>query len=165
MRYFIIIIFCLGLLGCNRNVDVREIVGDYAIDKGIIRDTSIKIENFTILTINTDMSFRLRHKVTPSHSDITGNWKVMEVLGEEVKIQFEFQNKQIVAPLRHNSRFDFDYPNEFHQGKYNHLLYFKLDDKIENIYLERKRYKSNPDKSSLIDTVLISDDSSSFNSK
>ncbi|MGZ5303869.1 MAG: hypothetical protein ACXWDO_07145 [Bacteroidia bacterium] len=160
MRYLLLVVFCFTLISCEK-VEVKEIAGDYNIDKGEMRDTSINIENFAFLSLKPDMSFTLRRQVNPNSSDITGKWKILGVENNEVIIQFDYQNRQIEAPLRHYSRFDFEYPNEFHEGKFKHLLYFKLDDTIENIYYKRNKYRSNPNKSRLIDSVLISDDSPS----
>lgn len=113
----------LNIISCSK-MEKSQIIGNYGIDKGILRDANIKIEECSTLSLNKDNTFQLKNY--KEEVKVNGKWEVIENINEEeVLIKFHYSNKQITALLK-GTIFTFEYPNDFYNGRYRHLLYVKL---------------------------------------
>jgi hypothetical protein len=124
------IIKCLVLLvsillskSC-KSLDDYKIVGTYKMDKFVVRDPSLKIEEYSLLSLFEDNTFELTRY---GNSDkIMGRWHVVERrLKNKLLIEFVFSDKKVNGVLD-GTIFYFDYPNDFHSGKFDRILYVKL---------------------------------------
>ncbi|MFP9117683.1 hypothetical protein ACLI08_07835 [Flavobacterium sp. RNTU_13] len=119
----ICLLLFLNLISCSK-MDKSQIIGNYGIDKGVLRDANVKIEEYTTLSLNEDNTFQLRNY--KDEVKVNGQWEVIENMNkEEVLIKFHYSNKQITALLK-GTIFTFEYPNDFYDGRYRHLIYVKL---------------------------------------
>lgn len=121
----IIAIIFAALCGCNK-IDKSKIAGIYIIDKVVERDTSINVIEYKILIINLNNTFILKKNEKDS-IDISGNWEMISTSKNEANIQFKYSNK-VINGLINGSIFYFNYPNDFHLGKYMNTLYVKKQD-------------------------------------
>jgi len=121
------VLFFLALVmnSCTK-VEESNIVGVYEMDKYVERDSITKVEDYRILDIKTNNTFELRLSKEDLTSKIIGNWKIVKSDKEEASVQFNYLNKEIKSVFR-TDIFYFEYPNDFHGSKYNHLLYVKLN--------------------------------------
>ncbi len=123
IKIIISTLFFLNFVSCSK-MEKSEIIGNYGIDKGVLRDANIKIEEYSTLSLNDDNTFQLRNY--EKEIKINGSWAIVENKNEEeVVIEFNYLNKQITASLR-GTIITFEYPNDFYNGRYKHLLYVKL---------------------------------------
>lgn len=123
IKIIISTLFFLNFVSCSK-MEKSEIIGNYGIDKGVLRDANIKIEEYSTLSLNDDNTFQLRNY--EKEIKINGSWAIVENKNEEeVVIEFNYLNKQISASLR-GTIITFEYPNDFYNGRYKHLLYVKL---------------------------------------
>lgn len=123
IKIIISTLFFLNFVSCSK-MEKSEIIGNYGIDKGVLRDANIKIEEYSTLSLNDDNTFQLRNY--EKEIKINGSWAIVENKNEEeVVIEFNYLNKQITASLR-GTIITFQYPNDFYNGRYKHLLYVKL---------------------------------------
>lgn len=122
---YVLLFLALVLNSCTK-VEKSNIVGLYEIDKYVERENNANIKDFRILDLKEDNTFELRLSKEDLTSNITGNWKIVKSNKVEATVQFNFLNKEIKGFYR-TDIFYFEYPNDFHGSKYNHLLYVKLN--------------------------------------
>ncbi|MDN3672418.1 hypothetical protein QWY99_05025 [Flavobacterium branchiarum] len=112
------------IISCSSKIDESQIVGKYEIDKFVLRDSLIKVEEFRLLLLNSDKTFELNNYHNKLNSK--GIWRVKKTRNnDEIIIEFSFSGRKIEGLLNGNI-ISFVYPNDFYFGKYNNLLYVKL---------------------------------------
>lgn len=121
-----IILITLGVFfffSCNQKKET-EFIGVYGIDKYTIRDLNIDTDDYSRLEIKSDGSFI----AFSNNNSIEGKWEIKQQNENEKTFRFTFENKIIIGVLR-GSIFYFIFPNDFHNGKYESILYVKLINK------------------------------------
>lgn len=112
------------IISCSSKIDESQIVGKYEIDKFVLRDSLIKVEEFRLLLLNSDKTFELNNYHNKLNSK--GIWRAKKTRNnDEIIIEFSFSGRKIEGLLNGNI-ISFVYPNDFYFGKYNNLLYVKL---------------------------------------
>ncbi|MGM5630306.1 hypothetical protein O2K51_05340 [Apibacter raozihei] len=116
----LILLFCC--LACNKD---KYIVGLYKIDKYVILNQENNIENYQYLEIRPEGIFNAFHCKTDTINQIQGKWKFSSKTNDNgLLIQFEYEGKKIEGTLKGNI-FHFIHPNDFHNNKYQSVLYIK----------------------------------------
>lgn len=127
---FLILLAMILLISCDKPNE-NLIVGKYGIDKYRIRDTSINVDVYTHLFINTDKTFELSN----IGGTKKGSWYIQHLSykkndngGTELRgeIFFLLNDKSTKAELKGNI-IEFTFPNDFYLGKYETLLYVKTN--------------------------------------
>ena len=115
------IIICLFVSCQNKS---NNCVGNYKNDKFILRDTSDTLYDYDIemLTLKADNAFTL--KKYNGQLLIEGSWKIVKTHRNNYTICFEYSDKKILGTLK-GTIITFRYPNEFHNGIYEQILYVK----------------------------------------
>ena len=114
-------------ISCGK-LEKEVIVGSYEIDKCILRDTLIKAQDYRVISIKSDNSFQLKY-LEGENSVIIGKWEILKSDKNEAFIRFNYSDKHIDGVLK-GTILNFDYPNDFHSGKYENILYVKLKKRI-----------------------------------
>ena len=109
----------------------KKVTGVYEKDKFVYRDSyndSIFIEDKSpLLVLYADKTFELKQYDEVIY--ITGKWKILKRGNRKVNsrikgllIEFDYNGKKTEGLLSERI-FYFDYPNDFHSGKYATILY------------------------------------------
>ncbi|MEI6348001.1 MAG: hypothetical protein WCP69_08655 [Bacteroidota bacterium] len=135
LLFLFVLQFVFAITSCT-NIDESPIYGEYEIDKRVVRDTSIVVDVYEILSIKRDKTFELKH-YSGKEGNLLGSWKIQEIsskksIGSEnyeinAKIQFTLQSKTILGEIRDNIIY-FEFPNDFYSGRFDKLLYVKRND-------------------------------------
>jgi hypothetical protein len=121
---FIIYIILFFIFNGCRKIDNDKIIGRYGIDKYEIRDDTNKTTDYALLILNPKNCFELSRY--NNNETIKGKWWVFKSKSStEAVIRFKYSNNQIDGLLNGNI-LSFEYPNDFHLGKYQNVLYVKL---------------------------------------
>ena len=125
-KIYLTIVLCIlcSLFSCKENIGLT-IVGNYEIDKVIARNKANNIPDYKFLKINDDKTFELRHEKNDTVAKVKGKWRLETINSSKSLVKFVYNNKQIIGSLKGNI-FYFSYPNDFHNDKYESLLYVKL---------------------------------------
>ena len=94
------------------------------MDKYVFRERNSPVPDYTILKLGDDQSFELKLSEVDTANVIAGRWEIIRSNGEETEIKFMYGDKNVSGIFRTNILY-FEYPNEFHSGKYKHILYVK----------------------------------------
>lgn len=113
----------LFFFSCTR-MGEKDVIGSYKIDKFISRDESNQMKELMFLNVLERGKFEL-FSYDSTHR-IYGDWRIIETNSKaEAQVEFSYSSKKIVGKIN-NTVFSFSFPNEFHEGKYENLLYVKL---------------------------------------
>ena len=96
----------------------------YKMDKYVLRERYSPVPDYTILKMDDNQSFELKLSEVDTANVIAGRWEIIKSNGEETEIRFTYRDKNVFGIFRTNILY-FEYPNEFHSGKYKHILYVK----------------------------------------
>lgn len=114
------LLFCC--LACNKD---KDIIGLYKIDKYVILNKESNIENYQYLELRPKGIFNVFHNKTDTINQIQGKWKFSSKTKDSgLLVQFEYEGKTIEGTLKGNI-FYFVQPNDFHNNKYQSVLYVK----------------------------------------
>jgi hypothetical protein len=113
-----------SLFSCKGNEELT-IVGNYEIDKVVSKNRANNIPDYKFLKINEDKTFELKYEKSDNVAKVKGKWELEKVNSEKSLVKFVYNNKRIIGTLK-GSIFYFSYPNDFHNDKYESLLYVKL---------------------------------------
>ncbi|WP_157868405.1 hypothetical protein [Flavobacterium indicum] len=113
------------LLSCKENNDI-DIVGNYEIDKVIVKNQTNNISDYRFLKIYANNTFELNYNKKDTIAQVKGIWKLKRINSEKTLVEFVYNNKKIEGVLD-GTIFYFTYPNDFHNGKYESILYVKLN--------------------------------------
>lgn len=120
----ILLILLICLLACNENKD-KDIMGIYKIDKTVFLSKQVNIKDYQYLELNSKGTFNVFHNKKETENQLHSKWKFLSELKDNgLLVQFEFEEKIIEGILRGNI-FYFIYPNDFHNGKYQSVLYVR----------------------------------------
>jgi len=120
----ILLILLICLLACNENKD-KDIMGLYKIDKTVFLSKQVNIKDYQYLELNPKGTFNVFHSKKDTVNQLHGKWKFLSELKDNgLLVQFEYEEKIIKGILRENI-FYFIYPNDFHNGKYQSVLYVR----------------------------------------
>ena len=113
------------ITSCSSKIDENQIIGKYEIDKVVIRDTLVKVEEYRLLLLNSDKTFELKNY--DKKENFKGTWKAKKSKNDdEIVIEFNLSNRKIEG-LLNGTIITFSYPNDLYLGRYSNLLYVKLN--------------------------------------
>lgn len=120
---FPIICSMIALFSSCSRLAKTNVTGYYNIDKFIEKDTTVKSLVYEDLYINENNTFVL--KAANPKAEITGNWEIVNSKSNKSgTIEFIFDKKRIQGKLEGNI-FSFEFPDDFHNGKFEKVLYVK----------------------------------------
>lgn len=122
IKYSTVIIFIIFLFKCTPNKE-NEVVGLYGIDKFNLLDGNNK-RDYEFLKLNSDYTFNVLNNELDSII-LKGKWRIVKKVKDRLSVEFSFNNQSIEGSLDGNI-FYFIYPNDFHNGKYESVLYVKM---------------------------------------
>lgn len=117
------IIYIIGVLLLNSCCKYKEFKGIYISDKFVVKEAENNSMNYNILEIKENNTFTLSSSVEKENTKITGSFST-ECKGDNIFFYFIYENKKIKGRLNGNI-FYFSYPNDFHNGKYESIIYVK----------------------------------------
>ncbi len=132
IHLLILFLYIFTVNSCNK-VEEREISGVYEVDKITVKD-KVETKPYTFLKLNPDYTFKLISDNKTQKDSISGSWKIKDLpiyikisspFEKETVIQFTYSGKQTEGRLRGTIIY-FDYPNDFHGGRFQSMLYVKL---------------------------------------
>lgn len=117
--------FAILIISCKN--DIKEnFYGYYEIDKTILRNSQNNISDYSFIKINANNTFELKYNRKDTIPQVKGIWKLKSENSEKSLVEFVYNDKKIEGVLD-GTIFYFSYPNDFHNGKYESLLYVKLN--------------------------------------
>lgn len=126
----------LMITSCEK-VEKQEVLGNYAIDKAVIRDSVINEIVYDILELKDDMTFELRYCDNSQVKKTYGNWEIVNSKFRKnssgykeplVKIRFHYKNRVINGELKGTIIY-FSYPDDLYSGKFENIIYVKYNGK------------------------------------
>jgi len=122
-----IFIFSIFILGCSQ-LDERQILGAYKIDKFDLKKSHNNVVRHDILVLKEDNIFELKGD---NKSIIRGKWKIIKSNRNGIIFSLEFSERQQKGLLKGNI-IRFEKPNHSYFKNYNIITYVKLINEIQH---------------------------------